>query len=182
MAAVVVSTAADVLSPTADTSSIAGLIANDGGDGISLREAIAAADNTAGEDAITFDENVFTGGDNSVIRLVQGQLEISDSLDIDGTSVGGVLITGDANGDDATLSGTQITDVSANAIGDLTDNSRVLNFSSSTGDLSLAGLTITGGQVRGTDGAGILFQSSGTLGLINSDVSGNYISSGFLGW
>ena len=73
LAAVTVGNATDILSPTADTSSIAALVANDGGDGISLREAIVAANNTAGEDSITFDAGVFTG-DNNLIRLTQGCL------------------------------------------------------------------------------------------------------------
>ena len=92
----------------------------------SLREAIAfALDPTAGannngdldgdllaEDTVTFDASVFTGGDDSVIRLTQGELSVTASLRIDGTSVGGVVISGDADGDDITLPGTNITDVS----------------------------------------------------------------------
>ncbi|MDB4766277.1 hypothetical protein OAG71_01170 [bacterium] len=184
LAAIVVSSASDVVSPTADTSSIAGLIANDGGDGISLREAIAAADNTTGEDTITFDESVFTGGDNSVIRLIQGELVINQSLNIDGTSVGGVLITGDADGDDVTVSGTQITDVlasfggTAGAVDDLLDdNSRVLNSFGLNLDLTLTNLIITGGRTAGQDdgGGGIRYDDNafGTLSLVNSTVSGN---------
>ena len=128
LATVVVGTAEDLVSPTANTSSIAGLIANDGGDGISLREAIVAANNTDGADTVTFDESVFTGRANSVIRLVQGPLLIRDSLDIDGTSVGGVVISGDANGDDITVAGSYVTDVSASfggtsgALDDLLDD------------------------------------------------------------
>ena len=162
----------------------------------SLREAIAFAnDPTAGvnndgdadgdgfvADTITFDASVFTGEDNSVIRLTQGQLLISATASIDGTSVGGVVITGDANGDDVTTGGSHITDVAASfggvagASSDLLDdNSRVLDFSDSNGDLSLTGLTITGGRTTGTseDGAGVLFRSSGTLTLNDSTVSGN---------
>ena len=67
-----VSNASDDLSPTADTSSVANLIANDGGDGISLREAIEATNNTTGDDTITFDGSVFTGGDNSVNSVDSG--------------------------------------------------------------------------------------------------------------
>ena len=48
-----------------------------------------------------------------MIRLTQGELVITDSLNIDGTSATNVLITGDANGDDVTVSGSNITDVSA---------------------------------------------------------------------
>ena len=172
-------------------------------DGVtSLREAIAfAEDPTAGADnngdadgdglvvdTITFDPSVFTGGDNSVIRLTQGALLVSESLRIDGASAGGVVITGDADGDDVTLPGTYITDVSASfggtidAIDDLlNDNSRVLDFSPVRGDLTLTGLTITGGSVSGnySDGGGIRFGNSpyfsGVLTLNQSIVSGNSV-------
>ena len=180
LAAITVSNASDILSPTADTSSITALVANDGGDGISLREAITATNNTTGEDAITFDGSVFTGGDDNLIRLTQGELSISESLSIDGTPVGGVVITGDANGDDITVAGTNITDVEASFgqyLGEpddlLGDNSRVLDFSASAGSLTLTDLTITGGRLTdvGQSGAGI--RSIGNLSLINSDVNGN---------
>ena len=201
LAAVVVSTANDFVSPTADVSSISGLIANDGGDGISLREAITAANNTTGEDAITFDGSVFSGGDDGLIRLTQGELVVNERLTIDGTSVGGVLITGDANGDDVTIRGTNITDVSASFGGVtgaaedlLDDNSRVLNFLAPldtptfSENLTLVDLTITGGRntfegsivsrdgrvfTEDDEGGGISFNSAGTLRLNQSLVSGN---------
>ena len=141
----------------------------------SLAQAIIDANNNAGADTIIFDTSVFTGGDASLIRLTNGELEITDSLTIDASSGVDVTITGDANGDDITLSG-NITDVSA-SLSDtgalLDDNSRVLNFSSSTGDLTLVGLTITGGRTSesGADGGGI--SSVGDVILINSTVSGN---------
>ena len=163
---------------------------------ISLREAIGFANaslagvNNDGDadgdgfvaDTVTFDASVFTGGDNSVIRLTQGELVISATLSIDGTSVGGVVITGDANDDDVTIGGSHITDVDASFGGEdetasdlLDDNSRVLNFSGSTGDLTLTGLTITGGRSTGLrdEGGGIFFGSDGELSLNNSTVSGN---------
>ncbi|MDB4766280.1 right-handed parallel beta-helix repeat-containing protein [bacterium] len=183
LAAVVVSTADDLVSPTADVSSIDALIANDGGDGISLREAISAADNTVGEDTITFDGNVFTGGDSSLIRLVQGELVINDSLIIDGSSAGNVLITGDADDDDVTVSGTNITDASASTDDVLDDNSRVLNFSGATGNLTLTWLTITGGRSislpgDSDHGGGIIFTSSGILEVNGSALSGNSSTQG----
>ena len=79
LAGITVTNATDLVSPAADTSSIPALIANNGGDGISLREAITASNNTTGEDTITFDGSVFSGGANSLIRLTQGELEITDS-------------------------------------------------------------------------------------------------------
>ena len=169
----------------------------------SLREAIAfATDPTAGvnkdgdvdgdgllEDTITFDASVFTGGDDSLIRLTQGELFINASLRVDGASVGGVVITGDANDDDVTLLGTNITDVSASFGGTigasddlLDDNNRVLNFSAYRGDLTLTGVTITGGNVavNYSGGGGIQFGAGnqnfiGTLTLNQSIVSGNSV-------
>ena len=187
LAAITVGNATD-LSNAPDTSSITALLANDGGDGISLREAITAANNTTGEDTLTFDGSVFTGGNNSLIRLTLGELNITDSLSIDGTSATDVLITGDANGDDVTVSGTNITDVSASFGGDagaandlLDDNSRVLKFSAATGHLTLTDLTVTGGRTTGTaeGGGGIRFNSSDSLALNQSTVSGNSTTGGF---
>ena len=159
----------------------------------SLREAIVFANtgvsNTGDADgdglrtdSITFDASVFAGGDSSVIRLTQGELEINESLTIDGSSVGGVVITGDAADDDITVAGSHITNVSASFGGTagasddlLDDNSRVLNFSAVSGDLTLTGLTVTGGRVTDNfeDGGGIEFSSSDTLTLNQSTVSGN---------
>ena len=185
LAAITVNNAADVFSPTADMSSITALIANDGGDGISLREAIAATNNTIGDDTISFDGTVFTGGVNSLIRLAQGELQITDSLTIDASSATEVTITADANGDDITLPGTFVTDVEASFNGTpggeddfLDDNSRVINFFSAFSDdggaLTLSDLTVTGGRTTATRsrGAGIL-SPSGTVSIINSNVSGN---------
>ena len=63
-----------------DVSSISALIADDGGDGISLREAITAANNTSGEDLIAFDQTTF---DTSQTISLDSQLPtITDSLDI----------------------------------------------------------------------------------------------------
>ena len=141
-------------------------------DTVGLREAIGLANGSVGTDFITFDGSVFTGGDNSVIRLTQGELVISENLFINATSATDVVITGDANGDDVTVDDSNITDLSATPVLDLSDNSRVLNVSVS-GILSLTDLTITGGRTD-SFGGGILFNSSqGRLDLRNSTVSGN---------
>lgn len=63
-----------------DTSSIAALIANPGPDGISLREAIAAANNTPGADVIGFN---LLGGGVAVIATDRGFV-ITDTVTIDG--------------------------------------------------------------------------------------------------
>jgi len=144
---VVVSNNLDVVN--GDTSSIADLIADDGGDGISLREAILAANNTAGADTITFDASL----SGQAITLSGTQLVITETLTIDATAL------------------------AANVIIDANQQSRIMNFTTSTGDLSLAGLTLTGGRTTGdgsfNGGGGIRFESNGTLALTQSTLSGN---------
>lgn len=114
--------------------------------------------------------------------MTAGELEITDTLTIDGSTGVDVTITGDALGDDELVDGTFITDVAA-SLGEspfgflLDDNSRVLNFSSSMGDLSLSGLTLTGGRPIGPNlfmdkaiGGSIRFWSIGSLSLTDSAV------------
>ena len=196
LASIAVTNATDVISFDADTSSIAALVVNSGSDGVSLREAVTAANNTAGADEITFEEFVFgeeipfldgsgdVFGGERVIRLTQGELEITDSLIIDATSALDLTITGDADGDDVTFAGTYTTDLSASLVGPvdrLDDNSRVLNFSALFGDLTLREFTISGGRRTGDGemGGGILFSSFGALSLDQSTVSGNSTASVF---
>ena len=169
-----------------DTSSVPNLLNSPGADGISLREAIIASNNTPVPDFINFDRSVFTGGEDSLIRLTGGELEITDTLNIDGSTAFDVTITGDANGDDIT-DAAFITDVVASFGGTtgtpddlLDDNSRVLNFTDAADDLMLTGLTVTGGRtgenrtLPETDsGGGIRFLSSGQLVLTDSTINGN---------
>ena len=168
-----------------DTSSIASLIASPGVDGISLREAISAANSTDGADTITFDPAVFTGGANSLIRLTDGEFRITDSLTIDASAAIDVTITGDANGDDIT-NAAFITDLGESLglsgfLNDpLDDNSRVFvadRFGFGI-DLTLAGLSLTGGvddRFSSYDGGGAIhFDSPGQLTLTDTIVSGNF--------
>lgn len=90
---------------------------NDGG-GLSLREAIHGANFLGTIDTINFSGPTFAG--NAVIRLVEGEIENTRALTIDGASAGGqVVITGDAAGDDIRFAGTQITNVAASGSGRL---------------------------------------------------------------
>ena len=61
---------------------------------LSLREAIGLANSSIGWDTITFDNRVFRGGAESLIRLTQGELVISETLTIDGSSGTEIVITG----------------------------------------------------------------------------------------
>jgi len=120
---------------------------------VSLREAIAIANTTPTVDEIVFDPTVLATPRTT--NLDFGELQISKPL----------IITGPGK-DKSTI----------NAGG----NSRVLHYSSAnpdrganptSGDLSVSGLTMTGGKissgVRG--GAGILFESDGTGLLTDGD-------------
>ncbi len=125
------------------------LDANPGSDlgDLSLREAIVLANVGGGEDRI-----VFQTGLTGIVSLDSslGQLQITESLSI--TGLGQNFTTVDAGG-----------------------NSRVFDVTATGGDVTLQGLTISGGRLTGDDesGAGILFQSGGTLTINNSTVSGN---------
>ena len=118
------------------------------GSGLSLREAILQANAAPDADIIEFDPVVFAG--SKEILLLSGQLNIAGTLTINGTGQSRLSI----NGNNA---------------------SRVLNFSASTGDLTLNGLTITGGKTTANNdsGGGVRFDSSGTLSLSSSTLSGN---------
>ena len=147
-------------------------VVNDADSVTSLREAINFANSQAGADTIKFDSTVFSGGSDSLIRLRNGELQITESLTIDGSSGADVVISGDAVGNDTPVSGTFITDVAASLnANSLADNSRVLNFTAGSGDLTLTGLTITGGRNAGSGGG--IYSLSGAVLLTSSTVSGN---------
>ena len=114
---------------------------------LSLREVINFANEKLGPDEITFDQAL----SGLVITLGGSQLEITDTLTIDASGLAGG-ITIDADG-----------------------RSRVFQFASSDArDFEIVSLTITGGSTTGSDdGAGILFDSTGTLSVTNSTLSGN---------
>src|SRR5262245_6373685 len=61
----------------ADTSSLTALSINPGADGISLREAVMAANNTAGADTIDFDPTLF--GTHQTMTLTNGQVPLTDA-------------------------------------------------------------------------------------------------------
>ena len=150
----IVTNATDVVN--ADTSSVFALIANDGGDGISLREAIVASNNTTGEDTITFTASL----SGQTITLGGTDIDITETVTIDATSL--------AN--DVTIDGNQ--------------ESRIFDFTAPTGDFTLAGLTLTGGQTldeaSDTDpqsGGAIHSLSRGNLFVDQSTITGNSTTS-----
>jgi CSLREA domain-containing protein len=130
---------------------------------VSLREAINSANGNVGTDTITFDPSLFTSG-AAAIFLELGELPITESIVIDGP-------------------GQDLLTINANQL------SRVMNVLGGTAiDVSLEGLTLTGGRTTGNNqlvngiretthsGGGIRFDSTGTLTLNGSTVSGNSTS------
>ncbi|MES2923803.1 MAG: hypothetical protein V4819_19775 [Verrucomicrobiota bacterium] len=122
-----------------------------GGTGISLREAVNYA---AAGDTITFDP-ILSG---QTIRLTAGQIVVTKSLTIDGSSLGErVTLSGDKTGDGKTA-----------------DDSRVLRINSGT--VTIDSVIITGGYMSGTatglQGGGI-YINSGNCNLTRSIISGN---------
>ena len=147
LAAVTVTNDTDVVN--ADTSSIINL-GTGGVDGISLREAIEATNNTSGDDEITFNNSLLGG----VITLTMGELAIADDLTV--TGLGAVDLTIDGN-----------------------QSSRIFRIdgpgSPGSIDVTLSDLTLTGASTAGA-GGGIL--SVENLTLNRSVVTANTASFG----
>jgi CSLREA domain-containing protein len=120
---------------------------------LSLREAINFANNNAGGFDITFDPSLA----GVPINLTLGQLSISDELAIRGLGAGDTTI--DAGG-----------------------NSRIFDASGGNFDVTINGVTLTGGQTpAGEDGGAIRFgffgsDNTGTLSVTGSTISGNSAS------
>jgi len=132
---------------------------------LSLREAIGLANGSSGADTIMF-AAALTASGPVAIRLSRGELRILDTVTISGPGV--TLLTVDASGNDPTPDST-LDD------GDVTndgDGSRVFNIDDGTNTLltvSIAGLTLEGGDVRGDGGA--IF-SRENLSVTDSTISG----------
>ncbi len=139
----------------------------------SLREAVAYVNYKDGPDTITF-----APSGQGLIRLTRGEIGITDELTIEGGGL--VTITGDAGADDLDANGNLasssggVTDVAQSVDSDtLGDNSRVFD---ATADLTLTGLTVTGGRTEGNDQRGGGVEANGDLTLIDSLIAGNSTS------
>ncbi len=152
LAGVVVGNNLDVVN--GDTTTIATLLANAGGDGISLREAMLAANGTAGADVITFAPAL----SSQTITLLGGlELVAAEALTIDARPLA-------AN---VTITANQL--------------SRIFNITAMTGDFILGGLTLTGGRTTGSSmgGGAIRSITTGSLTIDQSTISGNSTAGNF---
>ncbi len=112
---------------------------------ISLREAVTMANAEPGQDTI-----IFESGLQGVIRLTDasGEIVITEDLVIDGGGL--ITVSGDGANDDATTNGV-LTDVLSSGDAALNNNTRPFY---SSADLTLIGLTVTGGRTTGDNAPG----------------------------
>jgi hypothetical protein len=126
-----------------------------GGDGlVTLREAIIASNTDAatdlGETGAGADTIQFTGGLSGTITLAGGvQLTITDSVTIDGPGAASLTINGAAA-------------------------SRLFGITDEAADVTLDGMTLTGGDAPGIEGGGAVSSiASGLLTISDSVITGN---------
>ncbi len=151
--AIVVTTTNDTSNGT--TTSIANLVASDGGDGISLREAISAANATAGTDTITFN---ISGTGVHTIDVLSALPTIIDAVMIDGWS-------------EPDFAGTPIIEINGASAGN------VIGLDITAGNSTVRGLTINrflGYQIRLSAGGGNTLVGN----YLNVDATGMSLSGG----
>ena len=122
---------------------------------VSLRDAINEANVNPGPDEITFDSGVLG---TVILNPAYGSLLIEDAITITGPGSGDLEIQA------ATTAGV--------------DEFRVIEIAYDTGDVTLEGLTISGGHVPGEEGGGILHASDSALTIRNSVITGNTANTG----
>jgi len=115
-----------------------------------LREAVLAANANPGTDSIQFDPLL----NGQTITLLLGQLEITESLIVNGPGASNLTVDGGGS-------------------------SRVIDITATASDVALDGLTISGGQTPTTgsaedrSGGGIRSQANGLVEVSNSTISSN---------
>ncbi|MBT0960381.1 DUF4347 domain-containing protein, partial [Denitromonas iodatirespirans] len=170
-----------------DTSSIANLVANKGADGkISLREAIIAANNTAGADTISLSSGTYTLSITGLYEdaAATGDLDITSDIAIQGAGAGQTTISASGLGD-------RVFDVHSGAaltLNDLTvsDANTTNQFGgavNNAGTFSATDVVLSNNTVVNNAGGGLYNSGSATLERVsvygNSDV-GIYLASGSL--
>lgn len=140
---------------------------------LTLREAVEMANALDGYNKIVFDRDVFSGGDKTID--LTSTITIADDLDIDASSVGGVTISGDVNGDDDPF----INEVLAGNFANMDDNSfkddnvRLFEVRGNGTDAGFDTLTFTGGYVEDDDGGAVKAYSGTSVAIADSTFTGN---------
>ena len=147
---------------------------------VSLREAVAVANNNPGADTITFDASL----SGSTIQLLLGQLEIGEELTIQGLGAENLTVVGGSRvfdhthpSDPFTIDGMTVTGGSTTG-----NNTSLLDFtynggairSLSFGELTLSNSSVTDSYTAGDYANGGAIFTLGNLTITNSTVSGNH--------
>lgn len=140
-----------------NTSSVSALIADDGGDGISLREAIIAANANHSADVIQLAAGIYrlTANGSGEDFSQTGDLDIRHDLTIYG-----------AGADSTTIDASMLTGIHQDRVFQLLNHANV----------TIDGITVTGG--RAVNGAGIWVSDVESLVITNSVITGNSTTSG----
>jgi len=169
--AIVVTNASDASNGT--VTSIAALVASDGGDGISLREAITAANATAGADFIEFD---IAGTGIHTINVLSALPTLSGAVTIDATSDDSFAANGskpaiELKGSSAGAGANGLTITAGNS----TVKGLVIDGFSNYGlFLQTGGGNVITGNYIGTNAAGTA-ASANTWGIVLDNSAGNTI-------
>ncbi len=163
-----------------DTSSIANLIANPGADGvISLREAITAANNTAGADTINF--NIAGSGPRTISPL-SPLPTVTQAVTIDGTSQPGFLGTPiiELNGSNA---GVAANGLNVSAGGVVIKGLVIDHFSGNGILLNGSGNLVFGNTITSNGNNGVVVASGTGNSILSNSISSNgpFFSGGGLG-
>ncbi len=118
-----------------------------------LRDAVIAANGSAGADEIRFHPSV-TG--TISLTAAGGELQVTDPVSIIGPGAGQLTVQADA-------AATEF---------------RVMDVLPGGGDVAIEGLTLTGGRVLSEAGGAIRFQSTDTLTIRSSTITGNQAANG----
>jgi Ca2+-binding RTX toxin-like protein len=134
----------------------------------SLREAIAFAETTdATDDVITFDPSL-AGGTITLVDTFGADSNTDLDIDFNAGTVGALTIDGDIDGD-----GTPDVTIDGNG------TNRVIDITGANTDVTLNGLTITGGDAVGLEsGGGIRQQGGSELTISDSVITGNTAEDG----
>jgi len=146
---------------------------DDSGEG-SLRSAIAQANGSEGEDTITFNSNL----SGETIGLTSGQLEITESLTIEG--LGAEELTVDAGGNSRIFRIDDSNDFNENSEISVTIDGLTIQGGSADsggGIFNKEDLTLTNSTISSNSGGG-LYHTLGTVNINNSTISGNSATSG----
>ena len=198
LAAVIVTNSTDETDYPIVDSTIADLIAHPGADGtISLREAIEASNNTAGDNSITFDP--VTSG--VPIELTQGGLEITNGVSITGLGAANTTVDGKSlslifnihttfeDPRAVTLDGLKLTGGKGNDAGAIRsqfafqtvsnciiedNHATAATFSAGGGIHARSGVTVINSTIsQNSAGGGGIFSLGAGVTVINSTISGN---------